>query len=266
MTVFQATVLGLVQGLTEFLPVSSSGHLAIGRILFGLESVPILFDVLLHIATLMVVIYVFRRRIALMLGALWRLVARRPRRQADAEELRLVLWILLATLLTVIVALPVAQLDAASRPRLVGAFFLFTAIVLLSTLKAPEGKGISRMGPAQAALIGLAQGLGVFPGISRSGITISVARHGGLARRDAGEFAFLISIPAILGALVLTLRDLGDLGRSVGILPLSVGFVVALVSGFLALTLLLRIVRSGRLYLFALYLIPLGTAVILILG
>lgn len=266
MTVLQAAVLGLVQGLTEFLPVSSSGHLAVGKLLFGLEGVPILFDVLLHIATLIVVFYVFRRRIALILGALWRLAARRPRKETDAEQLRLVVWILLATMVTVIIALPVAELDTGARPRLVGVFFLFTAVVLVSAVKAPEGGRISDMGPHQAVIVGLAQGLGVFPGISRSGITISAARHVGLSRGDAGEFAFLISIPAILGALVLTLRDLGDLGRLVGLLPLTVGFLVALVSGFLALTLLLRIVRSGRLYLFALYLLPLGVAVILLVG
>ncbi len=266
MTILQAAVLGLVQGLTEFLPVSSSGHLAVGKILFGLEGVPVLFDVLLHIATLIVVVYVFRDRIGAIVAALVRLAARRPRKETDAEQLRLVVWILLATVVTVIVALPVAELDAGARPRLVGAFFLFTAIVLLSTLTAPEGGLISEMGPHQAVIVGLAQGLGVFPGVSRSGITISVARHAGLSRGDAGEFAFLISIPAILGALVLTLRDLGDLGRSVGLLPLSVGFLVALLSGFLALSLLLRIIRSGRLYLFAIYLVPLGTAVILLLG
>jgi undecaprenyl-diphosphatase len=175
----------------------------------------------------------------------------------------LVLWILLATVVTVIVALPVAELDAGSRPQLVGAFFLFTAVVLLSTLRAPQGGSLYRMSALQAAIIGLAQGLGVFPGISRSGITIAAARHARLSREDAGEFAFLISIPAILGALVLTLGDLGELSRSVGVLSLSVGFLIALISGFLALTLLLRILRSGRLYLFALYLIPLGLTVIL---
>ena len=266
MTIFQAAVLGLVQGLTEFLPVSSSGHLAVGKLLFGLEGVPVLFDVLLHIATLIVVVYVFRRRIGAILVALGRFVARRPRQEADAGQLRLVVWILLATLITVIVALPVAETDAGTRPQLVGAFFIFTAVVLVSAVMAPQGGRISDMGPHQAVIVGLAQGLGVFPGISRSGITIAAARHVGLSRGDAGEFAFLISIPAILGALVLTLRDLGDLGRSVGLLPLSVGFLVALFSGFLALELLLRIVRSGRLYLFAIYLVPLGVAVILFFG
>ena len=266
MTLLQAAVLGLVQGLTEFLPVSSSGHLAVGKLLYGLEEVPILFDVILHLATLIVVWYVFRSRIATILTALWRFVRRRPKRDGDAEKLRLVGWILLATVFTVIVALPVAELETASRPRLVGAFFLVTAVVLLSTLRSREGGTMFRMGALHAIIIGFAQGLGVFPGISRSGITIAAARHVGLARRDAGEFAFLISIPAILGALILTLRDLGDLGRTVGIGSLSVGFLVALISGFLALTLLLRILRSGRLYLFAAYLIPLGIAVILAVG
>lgn len=266
MTIFEAAVLGLVQGLTEFLPVSSSGHLAVGKLLFGMEGVPLLFDVLLHIATLIVVVYVFRRRIGAILAALWRFVARRPRQEPDTEQLRLVVWILLATIVTVIIALPVAKLDIGARPRLIGGFFLFTAIVLLSTLKAPEGGRFSEMGPLQAVIVGFAQGLGVFPGISRSGITISAARHAGLSRGDAGEFAFLISIPAILGALVLTLRDFGDLGQSVGILALTAGFLVALLSGFLALSLLLRIVRSGRLYLFSIYLVPLGAAVILLLG
>lgn len=266
MTLLQAAILGLVQGLTEFLPVSSSGHLAVGKLLFGLEEVPILFDVILHVATLIVVWYVFRGRIASIFRAILRVALRSQKEDGDGDQLRLAGWVLLATVVTVVVALPVAGLEAGSRPRLVGAFFLFTSVVLLSTLGARKGESMFRMGPLQVVIIGLAQGLGVFPGVSRSGITIAAARHAGLSREDAGEFAFLISIPAILGALILTLRDFGDLGRAVGTLPLLAGFLVALISGFLALTLLLRILRSGRLFLFAAYLIPLGLAVIFGLG
>ncbi len=265
MTVSQALLLGLVQGLTEFLPVSSSGHLAVGKLLFGLEEVPVLFDVILHVATLMVVFYVFRRRIAAIVGALARLLRRRTTEE-DHHELRLVGWIVLATAITVVVALPIAELDASSRPRLIGALFIGTAGALLSTRFAPQGGAMGRIGALQAVIIGLAQALGVFPGVSRSGITIAAARHVGLARQDAGEFAFLISIPAILGALVLTLGESAELGRMVAPVPLTAGFLAALISGLLALRLLLRLLRAGRLGYFAVYLIPLGVITIFALG
>ena len=119
-------------------------------------------------------------------------------------------------------------------------------------------KGHGDLAAKEGLITGVAQGLGVFPGISRSGITISASLLAGLSREKAGEFAFLISIPAILGAFILEVKDLGTLGSAVAPGPLAAGFAASFTVGFLAILLLLRLIRRGRLYFFAVYLIPLG--------
>ena len=258
MSIFEAVLLGAVQGLTEFLPVSSSGHLAVLKHLFGRGDVPLLFDVLLHISTLGVVIIVFRARLGGIIGSIFRLLARRERLEPDVENLRIVWLGLSATVVTGVLGVTVAGFEPGRYPKLVGLLFLVTAGILLFTRVAHGSRGYREMGGGRALLAGFAQGLGVFPGISRAGITISAGLLSGVARQQAAEFSFLISIPAILGALLLTLREAGDLSAAVPAPSLAAGLVTSFVVGLLSLKLLLRLVRGGRLYLFALYLIPLG--------
>ncbi|MFP4374955.1 MAG: undecaprenyl-diphosphate phosphatase [Spirochaetaceae bacterium] len=264
MSVFEAFLLGVVQGLTEFLPVSSSGHLAVLKHLTGHGDVPVLFDVLLHVSTLAVVVLVFRGRIGAIIGSLGRWVARRPAGEADAENLRIVVLGLLATVVTAVLGLGISGFEAGRYPMLVGVLFLVTAAILISTRFTGGTRGYREMGAGRALLAGFAQGLGVFPGISRAGITISAGLLVGVARREAAEFSFLISIPAILGALVLTLRDMGELAAAVPPVSLIAGLVGSFIVGLLSLRLLLRLVRGGRLYLFALYLVPLGILTIVL--
>ncbi len=252
----QALVFGLLQGMTEFLPVSSSGHLVVLKVLFGLREVPRLFDVVLHVATLLVVFVVFRRKILELLGAILRFVRGR-RRPEDAPLLAFVRVIITATVFTGVIGLLIKDSGAENHPRLVSALFIVTAVLLVAAGRRSAGAG-GRPGLKEAVIVGIAQGVGVLPGISRSGITISAALLAGMDRREAGEFSFLLAIPAILGAFILTLKDAGELAAVVAPGPLAAGFIAAFAAGYAALRILLGLVRGGRLGWFALYLVPLG--------
>ena len=261
MTMLQALMLGIFQGVSEFLPISSSGHLLVLRELFGLSEVPRLFDVILHLATLLSVLVVFRSRVWGILSALARWAARRKdRHPSDAENLALVPPALAATAVTAAVGLAIEKYLPVQSLRAVSAFFLVTAALLLFSARFRGTRGYGRFGLGRGALIGLAQGIGVFPGVSRSGITISAGLAAGLDRDTAGEFAFLLAIPAIAGALLLELKDFSALGASVGAAPLAAGFLAAFAAGTAGLSLLMPLVRKGRLAWFAAYLIPLGLA------
>lgn len=272
MTTVQALVLGVFQGVAEFLPVSSSGHLLILKELFGLSGVPRLFEVLLHLATLLSVLVVFRRRVAGIFGALYRFLTGRfagrsdaersrsdaERSRSDAENLALIVPALVATAVTALLGLTIERYFAVESPRLVSGLFLATAGLLLASTRFRGSRSYRELGLGRSALIGLAQGIGVFPGISRSGITIASGLAVGLDRDTAGEYAFLLAIPAILGAFLLEMRDVAELGLTVGIVPLAIGFVAAFATGVAALSILMPLVRGGKLAWFAIYLIPVG--------
>ena len=257
MTLLQAIFLGALQGITEFLPVSSSGHLVIARQFLDINEVPILFDVLLHIATLAAVAVVFRTRIVAMLAALLRIGHPEPTDE-DRTNRRLMLWILVASVCTGVLGVVFSRFDIEAVPRVVSVLFVVTGIMLIFSRKWHGSVDYSSVGLKQALITGIAQGFGVFPGISRSGITISAALFGGMKRENAGEFAFLLAIPAIVGALALKLGEADELMRVISPLGLTAGILVAFGVGLLSLVLLLRLVQKGKLYVFAVYLIPLG--------
>ena len=271
MTTLQALLFGCLQGIAEFLPVSSSGHLVLLKRLFGLEDVPQLFDVLLHIATLVVVCHTFRRTIAELFGALGRFILRRGI-EGDSGRLRLILAIIIATFLTGCIGLAIKDYGEALSAQTVSALLLVTAFILLATRwleirkqKAGHGEPARTPGIQAGVITGIAQGIGVLPGISRSGITISAALFAGVSRPAAGEFSFLLSVPAILGALVLSLRHTGELAATVPPAALIAGMASAMVTGWLSLSFLLRMIRGGRLYVFAAYLLPVGICGIIFL-
>jgi len=255
MTVLQAALLGLIQGLTEFLPISSSGHLVLARTLMDLGEVPVLFDVLLHVATLLVVVWIFRRRIKELLTSLFRFLGRRTREE-DSTNLRLMLRLIAATAITVIVAYAVSGLGVRESPAIVSAFLMLTALILLSTATIKGGKKLERPSWIGTLVMGAAQGLAVLPGISRSGITIASGLIVGMDRKVVGEFSFLLLIPAVVAAFLFSLRDAAELSNVVSIGSLSVGFASALIIGYASLKVLLWLVAKGRLWLFAIYLIP----------
>ena len=257
MNFFEGIFLGVLQGVSEFLPVSSSGHLLIARNLLGLGDVPVLFDIILHMATLIVVVVMFRKKIIQLLKSLFLWLGRRADDQ-DRRNMKLIGIILLAVFITGVLGLFIESLELSSTPKIVFPLFIVTALILWTTRKSNSSKDYEGLSVKDGIVTGIAQGLGVLPGISRSGITISAGLFRKMNRDVAAEYSFLISIPAILGALLLDLKDATDLFSTVSLPVLAVSFAATMISGFLALTLLVRLVHSGKFYYFSFYLIPVG--------
>lgn len=246
-----AVLLGIIQGLTEFLPVSSSGHLVLFQSFLPVTGDHIAFDLALHIGTLLPVFVFYRRD---LLG-----VARDAVSGSEPpwqrKGVRLGAWVVLGSVPTAIIGLAFEdvfeQLFASPAP--VAVAFAITGCVLFATRWARRGSTTElEMQWWQALLIGLAQGIAITPGISRSGSTIAAALFLGMDREYAARFSFLLSIPAIGGAFLLKARDLDLAGPALG--PIVVGFVAAALSGYLALVLLVRLVRTGDFSRFSYYL------------
>jgi len=255
MTFIQSILLGALQGFTEFLPVSSSGHLAVVESFMKLEDVPVLFDILLHIATLLVVIIVFRKR---LLGVIISLFKRNNINNEDKANRKLFLMILVSTFFTGIIGLGLNGLGVENYLFVIYILFITTGFILIGS-KFWGGKiDYSNLGLKQGVITGISQGLGVLPGISRSGITISAALLSGMSREKAGEYSFLISLPAILGAFILEFKDAEGLMDMVDPIIIGVGMLAAFIVGLLSLKILLKLIKNGNLYFFSFYLIPLG--------
>lgn len=271
MSVLEGILLGVLQGIAEFLPISSSGHLAIAQKLFNLEDVPLLYDVFLHLATLGAVVLFFRKRIWNLLQVVGRWICRRSLPE-DKADLQTIVALLLGTFVTGIFGIFLSDVVEDIDEKLICVGFFVTAGLLIFSDMVEERRRKKRLAadpdstvgkasgvkPLQGLGIGLAQGFGVLPGISRSGSTIAGALLCGVDREQAGEFSFLLSIPAILGAFVLQLDDLDEIGSAVGIAPVVAGCIAAFIAGIFALSVLMKIVRKGKLEWFAAYLIPLG--------
>lgn len=269
MSIFQGIVLGVLQGIAEFLPISSSGHLIVAQNLFGLEEVPLLFDVFLHVATLLAVVLYFRKKIWELICSFARIFVpvKNPsvaQIEKKSEDTKYIVAIILATFVTGVLGIFSSKVISEISVKLVCAGFIVTALLLIfssliekkhsayseTSLKSPSWK--------QSLVIGLAQGIGTLPGISRSGSTIAGSLFCGVKRDVAGEFSFIVSIPAILGAFILELKDLGEVSSSIGAEPVIAGCAAAFASGYIALSWLMRLIKKGRLEWFACYLIPVG--------
>lgn len=245
MNVWQAIVLGLVQGLTEFLPVSSDGHLVLAGALLGVSTPGVFVEVMLHVATLGAVLIVFGRR-------LWLVIADAIR--GDRFAVRYVGLLLLASLPAGFVGIVLKSLVERTFDSLwfAGGGFLVTGLVLWSTRGRGEGTGAAPA-PAPALVIGAGQALAILPGVSRSGMTVSVALRAGLSPQAAAEFSFLLAVPAIAGAAVLEIPHLATDLHSVGALPLLLSAAVALLSGIWAIRWLLVLLSRRRFHAFAPY-------------
>lgn len=267
---FEALILGVVQGATEYLPVSSSGHLVIFQHLFGLEEPALLFDIVLHVATLLAVVWYYRQDIidliqqtssavrALVGGTSWSEV------QTEYPGFRLGWLIVLGTVPTALIGITLQDTFEAlfGSLRTVGLMLCVTGIILLLTRYGLRGtRQIGQMRPVDALLIGLVQGLAITPGISRSGSTIAVALLAGIEKETAARYSFLLSVPSIIGALIL---KIGDSGNGIGLAPTLIGFVAALVTGYLCLTLLVQLVKRGKLAWFAPYCFAAGLFALLL--
>jgi undecaprenyl-diphosphatase len=268
----KAVILGLVQGLTEFLPVSSSGHLVFAKDLLGVKDPGVLWAVSLHVATALAVVVVFRRevwelirglvrggRLALRTGSLREALAR-------DEHFSQALLILLAIVPVGLAGYFLkAHLDRLFDDALLaGAALGITGSLLWLTRARPASENGRAVGSVQALVMGLAQAVALVPGLSRSGATISSGVLSGARRGEAARFSFLISVPPILGAMLLESRDLVEAAAEGRVDPLSltIGFVVAAATGYMALRWLMRILGRGRLYVFAYYCWAMGAVVI----
>ena len=274
MNPLQAIILGVVQGLTEFFPVSSSGHLVLFQHLFGLREPALFFDISVHVGTLLAVLLYFYKDIANLFKSVFRFFAQIfmpgtnpfPGWRHD-PDLKMAGLILVGSIPTTILGLGFHQIaDQLFASLLVVGFALcFTAVLLLGTrLVKSGGRGIIEFTLWGALIIGVAQGMSVIPGISRSGATIAACLMLGLNRDAAARFSFLLAIPAILGALVLNVVS-GSAGWG-GLSPAVIGLGVLTSAGvgYLALATLIKIVRHGQLFYFAPYCLVIGVVVLLV--
>jgi undecaprenyl-diphosphatase len=253
MTAWEAILLGVVQGLSEFFPVSSSGHLVLFEHLFGMEpDGGLVFEVALHLATGFAIALYYRARIA-------SLVAGVLRRESEALHYTLMLGV--ATLPAVVVGLSAKDFIERqfSNPVLVGAALIVTGFIVWSTRRTAPLATTSQPTLRIALLVGCGQAFAILPGISRSGTTVAVALALGFAPAAAAEFSFLMGIIAIAGAAVLMLPDLQSVSPA-ATYGMLLGGLAALITGLAAITLFVRMLKAQSFHLFALYCWPVGTA------
>ena len=273
MTYVTSFLLGLVQGVAEFLPISSSGHLAIAQNLLGLEgagSVPEFFDVLLHLGTLIAVFAAYWKDICDMVVEFFRGIGDLAHRSTPSPvppARRLILLIIVGTL-PLFAVLPIRKSvqGLADNMVFVGAALIVTGFLLFLCDRARKGRKDARSATVLDVLVvGVSQAIATVPGISRSGMTITTGCFVGFERRFAVRFSFLLSIPAVLGANILSLKDALTGGVDWSQLPVYLaGVVVAAVSGYLCIRLLKMIADKGRFGAFAYYCWAAGLATLIL--
>ena len=260
MGLFQALILGIVQGVTEFLPISSSGHLVLLPAALDWSSPSLVFDTTVHLATLVAVVAVFWHDIIGLIVAWWQgLLRRQP---LETVESRLAWWVILGTipgiLAGVLLEEPIEFLF--TSPRAAGAFLLLTALLLVfAEILGRRQRDITTITWLDSLLIGIGQAVAICPGVSRSGATISVGMFRGLTRESAARFSFILSVPIIAGAWLMQMVKLvGQGGLSAEAPLLLVGFVSAAVCGYASIRLLLAYLRKRPLYPFSFYCVVVG--------
>ena len=263
MTIFQAIVLGLIQGLTEFLPISSSAHLALAPFLFGWKDPGLAFDVALHFGTLIAVLWFFRKEWGQLISAA---VAILRTRTVDTPEKKRVLFLILATIPGAIGGLLLEEkAETVFRaPALTASALIVMGIILWAVDRfTSQERPLDGMKWTHALLIGVAQVVALVPGVSRSGSTITASRALKFDRQSAAIFSFLMSMPITAAAVVLKAPDVLEQG-GLGIQVL-VGVIAAAVSSWLAIAVLLRYVSRHSYGVFALYRVVLGVVVLAII-
>lgn len=259
MSVLEALILGLIQGLTEFLPVSSSGHLEIGKALFGDTSLPeesLLFTVTVHAATALATVLVFRKEVAQIFKGLFQF--------KNNEELQFSLKIVVSMIPAAVVGVlfdeQIEQLFS-GQILLVGAMLFVTGLLLFLADKAKNtNKSVSL---PNALLIGISQAIAILPGISRSGATISTSVLLGIDREKAARFSFLMVVPLILGKMAKDMLDGGFVMSSDQAIPLTLGFFAAFFSGIIACQWMIALVKQSKLVYFSIYCFVVGAIAVI---
>ena len=261
MSIIQAAILGLVQGLAEFLPVSSSGHLILSRAIMGISDETaatgafMMLDVLLHAGTLLAVLVVFWKD--------WWNILKNPFKS------RTLLMLIIASIPAFIVAVFFDDfVEQFFTGWFLGVSFLVTAVFLLmaEAVSARLKKGSDDVKPKNAIIMGIMQAIALLPGVSRSGSTLTGGLLSGLDRKAAAKFAFMMSAPAIVGSLLFEGLDALELGyfAQLELVPTIVGMVVAAISGYLAIRFMLRLIQRASLNWFALYVAILGLVILVL--
>ena len=259
MDILQAIIIGLVQGLTEFLPVSSSAHLIFAQQALGVTDVGLAFDVLLHAGTLVaVVVYFFDDIVNMIKGFLLSLIDLKEGKfipEIKKDPYKKLAW------LTIIATIPVGIVGVLFNDAIEELFtgltipaflLLITGCLLYVSQRMNSGRiDVRNLSVKEALFMGCGQALAVLPGLSRSGTTIAAGLFAGLDKEFAAKFSFILSIPAILGAAVFELRHIGGANLEIG--ACIAGFIVAAISGYIAISALLKIVREKSLDIFAYY-------------
>lgn len=254
-------ILGIVQGLTEFLPVSSSGHLALTQIFIGTEMPPLAYDLLLHVATTLAIIVFFFKEIVLYLKEWCSGFVSPSSRNTTGWRVG---WAVFAsTVMTGIIGLCLKSFaeEAILNSLYVSICLIFTGVILVAGTFIREGN--SKIEIKDGIPVGIAQGIAVLPGISRSGMTIMTSLFLGISREEAFTFSFLLSVPAILGAAMLEAIEVGGWKALVMSLPdhWFGGSVLSFITGFLSLILLKKMVISSKWWIFGLYCLLVGGGV-----
>lgn len=258
MSFFESLILGIIQGATEFLPVSSSGHLVVGQLLMGIRLPGVGFEVALHVATLVSVALVYRERLGkLTLGAV----------TGDSQAWRFIGLLVVATVPAAVVGLGAGDLIEGlfEAPWVAGSALLVTGTFLWTTRRALARTLGGKPGLRIALIMGFAQAFAIIPGISRSGATVVTALWLGVDAEDAAEFSFLMAIPAILGAALLQIPDVMDGGMGMDLGPLLLGSLAAGVTGILAIRTFIAMLKRKSFYHFAPYCWGVGTLFLLYL-
>jgi len=247
MTIFESLILGIIQGLTEFLPISSSGHLVLGQELLGVSVPGNAFEVVVHLGTLCSVLIVFWSDILQLLKTL-----------KDGNTQKYILALAIGTVPAVIVGLLFKDVigEAFENIKVVAITLLITGAILLSTKLITKKKNDVTVG--KGLLVGIAQAMAIIPGISRSGITISTGMFFGISPENAAKFSFLLAIPAIAGAGLLIGLDVIEVGTSLSSIVLLTGFLSSLIVGWLSLKWLIGLIKTGKFHWFGVYCIFVG--------
>lgn len=260
MDYIQSLMLGIVQGITEWLPISSSGHLVIAQEMLGLRADEnLLFDLVVHLGSIAAVCMYFRKELADILGAVFRSKSRRGEKEEALRTLGILL--IVATIPAAVVGVLISNwIDSIFTVGLVGAALLVNAGMLFAAYRSASGGTKRAAGFSDAIVVGLFQVVAIIPGISRSGWTISGGMFRGLEREAAATFAFLLSVPTLVGAFLFGLATLDSYSLEAG--PALLGFVSAMVTGVASIGLLLKAMRARKFWVFGVYCAVVGVAVL----
>lgn len=254
MTIFESIILGIIQGLTEFLPVSSSGHLVLAQYFWGINEPGISFEIIAHLGSLLAVILYFHKDLyALLISAMKIFSSKKT--YSDINNLKIIAYLILATITTAGIGIMFKDYFEMlyNIPLAVAIALFITGLITYISDKIPNGSFADYdLGWGKAIFIGIGQALAIIPGISRSGTTIAFSLFSKMKRENAARFSFLLSIPAILGAAVLDFFDMEKLDSST-LISYGFGALSAFISGFLVIALLLNLIQKKKLKYFSFY-------------